>query len=111
MIINVPITVDETVFEGKVSQEIENKIINKISNDIKETLIKLASNYNYYSYSYERKSPDEKAMDGMSGLISRKIGDFIEQNKDEIFKAAGEMIAEKLARTKRAKELLDEVTL
>ena len=48
-------------------------------------------------------------MNGMTELIKEKIDIYLEKHNDEIISAAGNALAEKLARTKRGKAILDSI--
>ena len=38
MIVNIPLNIDETAFEGQMSKDIENKVVRWLSDEIKSTL-------------------------------------------------------------------------
>ena len=103
MIINIPIQVDEKPLEEVVKRDYEGKILNELVKRIETVLIDEAK---YSPYSYNSK---DKARDGLKEMISEHIDIFLEDNKDEIIDVAASKLAERLARTKKAREVLEEL--
>ena len=97
MIINIPLQIDETNMEKAISAEYERKVTDIIVRHIEQALI---SKCNYYS-----KKPE----DGMKIIVQDEVYKYLDQHKDEICRIAGEHLADRLAKTKRGKELLEEV--
>lgn len=91
MIINVPITIDETAFEGQMSKDIENKVVRWLSDEIKSTLKRKA-------YGTELDGLKEFVID----VVEKKIDTF----RDEIIETASKELSNKLARSKKGKEIL-----
>ena len=91
MIINVPITIDETAFEGQMSKDIENKVVRWLSDEIKSTLKRKA-------YGTELDGLKEFVID----VVEKKIDTF----RDEIIEMASKELSNKLARSKKGKEIL-----
>ena len=91
MIINVPITIDETAFEGQMSKYIENKVVTFLCDEIKNTLKRKA-------YGTELDGLKEFVLD----VVEKKIDSF----RNEIIKTASKELANKLARSKKGKEIL-----
>lgn len=100
MIINIPITVDDSVFEEKFTQDMETQVIAKIVKDVETALIERAG----YYYTQNRA---ERVEQGLRNMVSNAIDTKIEEYKNEIIDAASERLAERLCRTKRAKEILE----
>ena len=98
MIINIPLQVDEQKMEEVLQRDYEGKVLNKINEYIKTTLANNAEKY--YG---------DKVSDGMRVLVEAQIDKFLKVHKDEIIENAAHAMAEKLARSKRGKELLEEV--
>ena len=96
MIINIPLQIDEEKMEEVVKKDYENKVMNEIVKYIKTALTKHSTSY--YG---------DREMNGMTELIKEKIDIYLEKHNDEIISAAGNALAEKLARTKRGKAILD----
>ena len=91
MIINVPITIDETAFEGQMSKDIENKVVTFLCDEIKNTLKRKA-------YGTE--------MDGLKEFVIDAVEKKIDSFRDEIIETASKELANKLARSKKGKEIL-----
>ena len=97
MIINIPIQIDEAKMEEVVQRDYKQRVIKLIAEHITTALTKQSTSY--YAY--------DKASDGMTNLIYERIDLFIDAHKDEIIEIAGSRLAERLARTKAAKELVE----
>ena len=97
MIINVPINLDERVFEEKVQQEYDILLKKYLIEIVEKTLIREAG------YTWRENTPKE----GMIAVIKRKVDDIVKEYKDDIIEAAADNLAKRLARTKKAKEILD----
>lgn len=101
MIINIPLQVDEQKMEEVLKRDYEGKVLAEITKYVKQTLVNHSETY--YG------SADTKVIDGMRVLIESQIDKFLKDHSDEIIKNAGTALANKLARSKRGKELLEEV--
>lgn len=98
MIINIPLQIDEEKMEEVVKKDYESKVIDEIVKYIKKALVSEAE----YGYG-------DKEVIGMTELIKERIDIYLEKHNDEIIRAAGNALAEKLARSKRGKAILDGV--
>lgn len=98
MIINIPLQIDEEKMEEVVKKDYESKVMGEIVKYIKTALTKHSTSY--YG---------DREMNGMTELIKEKIDIYLEKHNDEIISAAGNALAEKLARSKRGKAILDGV--
>ena len=96
MIINIPLQIDEEKMEEVVKKDYESKVIDEIVKYIKKALVSEAG----YGYG-------DKEVIGMTELIKERIDIYLEKHNDEIIRATGNALAEKLARTKRGKAILD----
>lgn len=95
MIINIPINIDESAFEGKIAQDVENKIIDEMVKRVEKTLQDAGPYY----------GGRNSAQDGMREIVYRRVNDVIDEYKDIIIEAAADKLAERLVRTKAAKAL------
>ena len=84
MIINIPLQIDEEKMEEVVKKDYENKVMGEIVKYIKKALVS----------------------EGGYGYGDKEVI-YLEKHNDEIISAAGNALAEKLARTKRGKAILD----
>lgn len=94
MIINIPISIDEHVFESKIQNEYDKIIKEKIVEEVIKTLERADSNWN------------GRAEYGMKNLINNKLDDYIKDYKEEIIDKAAKILADRVAKTKKAKEEL-----
>lgn len=95
MIINIPLQIDEHKMEEVLQRDYEGKILSEIMNQVKKTLYDNASRY--YG---------DRVSDGMCVLIEKQIKSFLNEHKDEVIDNASKILAEKLARSKKGKEIL-----
>ena len=99
MIINIPLTIDDELWASALARDYESKVTEKLTNEVRKVLMDHDSRYYL-----RQKSVNE----GLSEWVSYKIDDILKEYKDEIIDAAAEKLAERLSRTKRAKEVLNE---
>ena len=99
MIINIPLQVDEKSMEDVLKRDYEGKILDEIMKQVRQTLIDKSDIY------YATK--DARANRGMQRLIEDRIDLFLENHRDEVIEHASKAMADKLARTKRGKEILE----
>jgi len=95
MIINIPINIDEDQFNKLVETDYERKIEDRIYKDIKKALEERSG---YYS---------KRMTDGILALVDNRIDDLLKEHKDAIIDKAADKLAERLTRTKAAKELIN----
>ena len=100
MIINIPLQINEAVFEEKINNDYADKV-EKLLFEYVERVLKEHDDRYYGS----AKSSNV----GLRNIIYNRIDDFLKDHKDEIVEKASDKLAERLARTKKAKELLKEV--
>jgi len=99
MIINIPLQLDEAIIEKQISKDYEKKVTDVIATRIEEIL---AENYR----GYWAESQKSRAKNGLSLLVRASIDEFLNSNRDVIIEAASKELAEKLWRTKKAKEIV-----
>ena len=97
MIINIPINIDEHIFEEKVQNEYDKIITNEIIKRVEEAL--LAQDQRYYT--------NRSSKTGMEQLVNAKVDNYIKEYKDEIIAQAADILAKRVQRTKKAKEELN----
>lgn len=100
MIINIPLQIDEQKMEEVIARDYEGKVLEKITEYVKKTLMD-NSTESYYT------DTDRKISSGMANLIEGRIDVFLADHKDEIIEDAAKALAEKLARSKKGKAILD----
>ena len=99
MIINIPLQVDEVKMEEAVRRDYKGKVTEEIIKHIEESLIQESTRT--YGDKTTRKA------DGMKNIIKLRIDAYLSEHSDEIINATAILLAEKLARSKRGKELLE----
>ena len=99
MIINIPLTIPEELLENTIAKDYESKITENLTAEVRKIIT------NYDDSYYYRNGKDFGR--GLEHWISIKIEKYLSDWKDEIIEAAADKLAERLVRTKKAKELLD----
>ena len=92
-ILQFAVNIDDNAIIETIKNSAEKQITNRLYDDIKNIIFE---NTGYY----QRKSEP-------TIFVGSKFDDFLEQNYDKILDMAAEKLAEKLARTKRGKAILD----
>lgn len=100
-IINIPLNIPDELWANALAKDYEGKVVDKLTDEVRKCLAEHDS-YSYYSR-------DKNVNRGLRDWVSDKIDDILKEYKDEIIEAAADKLAERLARTKKAKELLDEI--
>lgn len=88
---------DERIREAVISSA-EKQIISQIKQDLINKLFESS----YYRQNATPQNP-------LSGYACSLFNDFLEENKTEILEKAAKLLADKLAKTKAGKALLEEV--
>lgn len=96
-IVQFAIGIDDNAIVKHVSENAEKEIIN----DLKQKVANRIFQRNYYS---KNADPDR---DPLTDFAKGIIASVIEDNKDIIIKKAAEHLADKLARSKKGKEILN----
>ena len=87
--------------EKKITETVTAKAEQVILADLKQKVADVLFRSRYYGGHGDPKNAP-------SDWMKRRVEDFLSENKDAIIKAAGHLLAEKLSRTKAARELLKE---
>lgn len=95
MIVNIPLQIDEQRMEDVIARDYEGKVTEEIIKMVKTTLANRAE-----------KSYGNRVDDGLRVLVEEQINQFLQEHKDDVIDNAAKLIADKLARSKRGKELL-----
>lgn len=98
MIINIPLQIDETVVQGALSNEYKQKVIDYLATEV--------NNYILSECDWRNRA---NLNDGIRVIVNRNVREFIDAHADEIIAEAGKVLAEKLVKTKKAKELIPEL--
>ena len=100
MIINIPLQIDEKVIEKNLSVDYETKIENYIFKEVESALINRANRHSYYG-------SHGTTTEGITLFVREYVDKFIQEWKDEIIEAAAKNLADRLAKSKRGRELLE----
>lgn len=99
-IINVPINIPDELWTNALATDFETKVVAKLTDEVRKCI----ADHDHYSY----YSKGKDAHRGMHDWVSDKIDNALKEYKDDIIEAAADKLAERLARTKKAKELLND---
>ena len=102
MIINIPLQVNEQQMEEVIKRDYEAKILDRIMEQIKTCLMN-QSRLCYATY----RSKEDKIDDGMKALIEGQIASFLDVHSEKIIDSASKILADKLARSKKGKAILE----
>lgn len=92
-IIQFGVGIDDDAIKKRIEENAEKAIINELQTAIKNAIF----DKNYYG----------KPADSISGWAGSYLDAFLDKHKTEIIECAGKYLAEKLARTKAAKEIIE----
>lgn len=95
MIINIPLQIDDEMINSVIAADYQAKIEQNLTKQV-EAAIKNQSR-NYYS---------KTVSDGLFYMAEEAVNKVISEYKEEIIERAASKLAERLARTKKAKEIL-----
>lgn len=98
MIINIPLTIDDELWASALARDYEAKVIEKLTDEVRKVIMNHDSRY------YMR---EKSFTEGLNEWVSYKIDDILKEYKDEIIDAAADKLAERLVRTKKAKEIFN----
>lgn len=96
MIINIPLQVDDEMINSVIAKDYQAKIEQNLTKQV-EAAIKNRSR-SYYSKSVS---------DGLFCMAEEAVDKVISEYKEEVIDRAADKLAERLARTKKAKEIFD----
>lgn len=92
-----------SVDDDAIQQKLEEQAVSQLLKRFDETVVKQACRERY-GYSSRQQNFEE----AVTWFLQRRIDDFVKENTDKIVNAAAIMLSERLARTKRAKEALEQ---
>jgi len=101
-IVNVAFDFDDDKVRKTLEESAEKKVIENLLKDIKKSICKSSDNY----YGYRVDVTDENFESGLKAIIYDEVDKMLINNKDAIIELAADRLAERLSKTKAAKELL-----
>lgn len=97
MIVNIPVSIDDELFNKVTAQEFEAKLFKKLYEKTEKAVSDLDRDH-YYGKTVES---------GLMAIAKDAAESVIKENKDLIIEKAAEHLANKLAKTKAGKALLE----
>ena len=94
-IVQFAIGIDDEAIKKRIIESSEQQILKSIKQDICDKI---------FEKCWGNRHADPKK-DGLSNYSEKLVEDFMNENKDAIIEKAGQYLAERLVRTKAAKEL------
>ena len=94
-IVQFAIGIDDDAIKKRIAESAEKQIIENINHDVMRIIFKPE----YYNSSKLSNQP--------TGYMDEKIDVFLEKHRDDIIELAAERLAERLSKTKRAKEIVE----
>ena len=107
-IVNVAFDFDDDKVRKTLEESAEKKVIDNLLTDIKKAICSKSDRYYYYGYN--EKVSDENFESGLKAIVYDEIDKVLLDNKDTIIELTADKLADKLSRTKAAKELLKNET-
>lgn len=101
MIINIPIQVDDTILEGKISKDVQDKVVQAVSDTITKALSEKGK-------SHARNYWNSKPEDGVLAIVSDIALNIVDEYKDAIIEETAKKLAMKLENRKAVKDLVKE---
>ena len=107
-IMQVAFDFDDETIKQRLEDQCYREIRDKIYEDFRKKFTRFDPKQNYYSYwDRQKTSPsDEDISDILRAEVDKSLDRLCEKYKDEVIDRASTKLAERLARTKKAKELL-----
>lgn len=96
------ITFSFNIDDEHIQQELEKAAVKEVTRRFDEGVLRAARRENGWIRGY--KTVEE----GMMDYMEKSVDEFVKANGDKIVEIAGKMLADKLARTKRGRELLEQ---
>lgn len=97
-IVQFAIGIDDEAIKKNIAEHAEKTITERLFKDIEQIIYKA----NSWNGELDKCLP--------SNYVERKFDRFLEDNREDILEIAGKYLADKLVRTKRGKELLENLT-
>lgn len=99
-IFNIAIDMDDDRIKQTVAEKAEKEILARLTREVGRAIFEPTR----YYYNRDDKGYDERFLNAWT---QRQFNDFLTKHKDEIIAGAAKELADRLARTKAAKAILD----
>ena len=108
MIVNIPLQIDEKFIEQQMSVDYEGKVLDYLKQEIVRTITDRYYSYRHYSVQEKYEESLKKMIDN---FFENHIKGIIEEHKEEIIDKTAKILADRIGRTKKAKEVLNETDI
>ena len=105
-IVNIAFDFDDDKVRKTLEESAEKKVIDNLLTDIKKAICSKSDNY----WGYNAKVSDENFESGLRAIVYDEIDKVLLDNKDKIIELTADKLAERLSKTKAAKELIKNET-
>lgn len=102
-IFQIAISMDDDRIKAQVADKAEKEIIANLTREVGQVIFE-RERYSYYGINQKGYNPNN-----LSSWSEHRFEDFLKENKDAIIKAAANMLADRLARTKAGKAILEDL--
>ena len=96
-IVSIAFNFDDKTVTDRIHETVERQVVDHIIQEVKDVIY----NKSYYRNEYTNKEP-------LRNMVRCEVENIIEQNKEFIIQEASTILADKLSRTKAAKEMLSD---
>lgn len=102
-IFNIAINMDDDKIKEAVANKAEKEIMANLTREVGQVIFERTS-YSYYGNNSKNKGYDEHHLSSWSKM---QFENFLKEHKDEIIAGAAKELADRLARTKAGKAILE----
>ena len=99
-IVHFGITIDDDAIAKRINENVEKQVIANITTEIKKVI---------FARSYYSDRINEHDNSPLRDLVRKKVDEIIIANKDVILAEASKILADKLARSKAGKAILEDI--
>ena len=100
-IVHFGITIDDDAIAQRINENVEKQVIANITTEIKKVIF--ARSY------YGSNGINEHDHSPLRDLVRKKVDEIITENKDVILAEASKQLADRLARSKAGKAILEDI--
>lgn len=102
-ILQFAIDIDDEKKKESINSSAEQQIMQKLYDDCRKTVISKYSQGK--SWSWHETTREAKFLDCLNEMATKSVQDIIDENKDVIISRAAEILADRISRTKKCREL------
>lgn len=101
MMINIPLQIDDAAIEGKLTKDYESKVLESVNDRIDKVFMDHDDSWG------TRRSANTGLEKMIDNRMYDRIDSFLDTNKDRIIEEGAKALADRLARTKKGKAILE----